>query len=217
MIGYIKGQITFKGTEEILLENNGIGYQIRVPLSVMDELPETGEEIRIFTYLYVKEDILALYGFLRQEDLETFKLLITVNGIGPKGALGILSSISPDNLRFAILSEDAATIAKAPGIGKKTAGKLILELKDKFTLSDAFSAAFGESAKEGFSEENLDTSDGGDSKTSTKEKRRILKEASEALVALGYSSTEAHKAVSKVEFLDGMDVEEVLKKSLKYM
>lgn len=217
MIGYIKGQITFKGTEEILLENNGIGYQIRVPLSVMDELPETGEEIRIFTYLYVKEDILALYGFLRQEDLETFKLLITVNGIGPKGALGILSSISPDNLRFAILSEDAAAIAKAPGIGKKTAGKLILELKDKFTLSDAFSAAFGESAKEGFSEENLDTSDGGDSKTNTKEKRRILKEASEALVALGYSSTEAHKAVSKVEFFDGMDVEEVLKKSLKYM
>lgn len=213
MIGYIKGQISWKGTEEIILENNGIGYQIRVPLSVMDELPETGEEIRIFTYLYVKEDILALYGFLRQEDLETFKLLITVNGIGPKGALGILSSISPDSLRFAILSEDAAAIAKAPGIGKKTAGKLILELKDKFTLSEAFDAVFGEDTEEVSVGEVQEKGSTGN----VQEKRKIKKEAAEALVALGYSSTQAHKAVAGVEILQGMDVEEVLRQSLKYI
>lgn len=218
MIGYIKGQLAFKGIEEILVENHGIGYQIKVPMSVMDELPEIGCDIRIFTFLYVKEDLLALYGFLRQEDLEIFKLLITVNGIGPKGALGILSSITPDNLRFAILSEDAATIAKAPGIGKKTAGKLILELKDKFTLSEAFSSAFGEEdSGEDAAEAAQDTPEGEASGISVKEKRRIRKEASEALVALGYSSTEAHKAVAKVELLAGMDVEDVLKLSLKYM
>lgn len=213
MIGYIKGTLVDKQMEHILVENQGIGYLIFVPVSIIDELPELGSEVKIHTYLYVKEDQLSLYGFRQKDQMEIFKLLLTVNGIGPKAALGILSAITPDNLRFAILAEDAATIAKAPGIGKKTASKLILELKDKFSLDDALEQTFGETCLEdgdaGLPEE---TDEQG---LTAKEKRRLRTEASEALIALGFSATSAHKAISKVELVPGMDVDDVLKLSLK--
>src|SRR5699024_4660673 len=138
MISYIKGELIRIYEEGIIIEQNGLGYEVKMSLSTLDQLPKAGSIIKVYTYLHVREDILALYGFIDYEDLDTFKLLITVNGIGPKGALGILSAITPNDLRYAILSEDVKTITKAPGIGVKTARKLILELKDKFNLEDVF-------------------------------------------------------------------------------
>ena len=129
MIAFIKGELAYIGVDTIIVETGGIGYEIRVPLTVMEELPELNEIVRVHTYLYVREDAVCLYGFTTKDDLDIFKLLITVNGIGPKVALGILGAISPDTLRFAVLSDDVKTIAKAPGIGAKTAGKLIWNLR----------------------------------------------------------------------------------------
>lgn len=200
MISFIKGELDSIYEDGIVIENGGIGYDIKVPLSVMNELPSTGEEVKIYTYLYVREDILCLYGFLSRDDLQVFKLLITVNGIGPKGALGILSTISPDDLRFAVLADDAKAIAKAPGIGAKTASKLILELKDKLKLEDAF--------EQKLSKASLDTSSGS-SDTNAKN------EAIQALVALGYTNTEALKAVRGIDITPDMDTEDILKLSLK--
>lgn len=138
MISYIKGTIEEIGEDEIVMESHGIGYFIRVPLSVVRSLSVSDKIVKIYTYLYVREDALNLYGFLSKDDLSIFQMLITVNGIGPKGAIGILSNLSADDLRFAVLSDDAKAIAKAPGVGIKTAGKVILELKDKLKLEDAF-------------------------------------------------------------------------------
>ena len=138
MISYIKGTLREIYEESLIVETGGIGYQIQAPLSLLSEA-SVGKDIRVYTYLYIGQDQTPrLYGFAAREDLEVFRLLIGVSGIGPKGAMGVLSVISPDDLRFAILSEDAKSIARAPGIGVKTAKKLILELKDKFKLEDAF-------------------------------------------------------------------------------
>ncbi|MDE6635564.1 MAG: Holliday junction branch migration protein RuvA, partial [Lachnospiraceae bacterium] len=138
MIAYIKGRLSMIMENEIIVENNGIGFNIMVPASLINEHPNTGSEVFIHTYMNVREDAMQLFGFLDRDDLMMFGKLITVNGVGPKGALGILSALSPDDLRFAILSEDVKAIAKAPGIGAKTASKLILELKDKVDLDEAF-------------------------------------------------------------------------------
>ena len=201
MLAYIKGELVSMTEDGIVVENNGMGYEIKVPLSVMNELPAMGEEIKIYTYLYVREDALKLYGFLTKDDLAVFKLLITVNGIGPKGALGILSAISPDDLRFAVLADDVKAISKAPGIGAKTASKLILELKDKLKLEDAFEQRLEHQAQRVSMSSSVD----------------IMNEAVQALVALGYSNTDALKAVRKVPLTEDTSVEELLKISLKYI
>ena len=151
---------------------------------------------------HVKEDDMQLYGFLTKDDLQVFRLLLQVNGIGPKGALGVLSGLTADELRFAILSDDVKTISKAPGIGKKTAQKLILELKDKLNLQDAFEKKYENAAQENVMS---------DSVTDAK------KEAVEALVALGYSSTDALLAVKRAEISEEADVETVLKAALKHI
>lgn len=203
MLAYVKGQLEAVTGDGIVVENNGIGYEICVPFSVMSELPSLGEEVKIYTYLHVREDVLKLFGFLTKDDLSIFKLLITVNGIGPKGALGILSAISPDDLRFAVLADDVKAISKAPGIGAKTAGKLILELKDKLKLEDAFESRLANM-------EDRQPVKGG-------VEGDILNEAVQALTALGYSSTEALKAVRKVSVGAETTVEELLKLSLKYI
>lgn len=199
MIAYIKGILTEIYEESIVLEQGGIGYDIQIPASVFDELPPCGSEVKIHTYHYVREDAMSLYGFLSRDDLNVFRLLLTVSGIGPKGALGILSTITPDNLRFAILSDDSKTIAKAPGIGTKTAKKLIIELKDKLSLSEALE----------LSKEHMATSE------SETPAENIRAEAVEALTALGYSGAEALRAVKQVELTEDMTVEELLKASLK--
>ena len=138
MYSYIKGTLVEASAEGIVVDNQGIGYGILVPGQVLEYLPSIGEEVKIYTYHCVREDMIALYGFLTREDVNIFKMLIGVSGIGPKGALAILSVMSTDDLRFAILGEDAKAIAKAPGIGVKTAQRLIIELKDKISLEDAF-------------------------------------------------------------------------------
>lgn len=202
MISYIKGTIEAIEEDEIVLENQGIGYAIRVPRSVIHSVSVSEKTVKIYTYLYVREDALNLYGFLSKDDLSIFKMLITVSGIGPKGAIGILSNLSADDLRFAVLSDDAKAIAKAPGVGIKTAGKVILELKDKMKLEDAFGNNSGHTLQENGTVQ-MDESQ--------------IADAVSALVALGYGATEAMKAVHSVGDSENMDVEQLLKAALKKM
>ena len=160
--------------------------------------------MRLYTYLQVREDAFVLYGFFTREDRKLFGQLLGVSGIGPKGALGILSALSSDDLRFAVLADDAKAISKAPGIGLKTAKKLILELRDKLSLEEAFEARLaGEKLR--------------DQAAPSAGLTEAKNEAVEALTALGYSSSEALKAVRQVETADGMDVEDILKAALKFM
>ena len=137
MIAFLKGTIEEISEKSIFLDVNGIGYEIYMPTGSASMLPGVGEKIKIHTYLQISENGIGLYGFLSKDELNVFKLLITVNGIGPKGAVGILSALSANELRLAVLSDDDKAIAKAPGIGAKTAKKLILELKDKIGGSSA--------------------------------------------------------------------------------
>ena len=199
MISYIKGELTEVFEDTVVVDTNGIGYNIRVPGSVLDRLPSVGSSVRIYTYLYVKEDAMNLFGFLNRDDLSVFKLLLNVSGIGPKGALAILSTIGPDDLRFAVLSEDVKTISSAPGIGAKTAKRLIIELKDKLKLAEVFETALAN--KEKASSEN--------------DVLLARNEAVEALVALGYASAQAMKAVQQVENAEEKDSEQILKEALK--
>ena len=201
MYAYIKGELAEKNIDHIVVEAGGIGYLIYVPSQSIDYLPDEGDQIKVYTYLYIREDAMVLYGFLTKDDLEIFKMLITVSGIGPKGGLGILSTLSADDLRFAILSGDSKTISKAPGIGAKTAQRVIIDLKDKMSLEEAF-------------EKKLDNNADGVQKTLNSS---IKNDAVLALSALGYSSAESLKAVSKVDITDDMDVEDVLKLALKNM
>lgn len=197
---FIYKRRTNRGFEDtVVVETNGIGYNIRVPGSVLDRLPSVGSSVRIYTYLYVKEDAMNLFGFLSRDDLSVFKLLLNVSGIGPKGALAILSTIGPDDLRFAVLSEDVKTISSAPGIGAKTAKRLIIELKDKLKLAEVFETALAN--KEKASSEN--------------DVLFARNEAVEALVALGYASAQAMKAVQQVENAEEKDSEQILKEALK--
>lgn len=204
MISYIRGRLAEIYEESLIVETGGIGYQIQVPLSMLSGA-SVGTELQVYTYLYMGQDQPPrLYGFSTREDLDVFKLLIGVSGIGPKGAIGVLSVISPDDLRFAVLSEDARAIALAPGIGIKTAKKLILELKDKFKLEDAFELKRG----------HEEVSAAGGAGASPQDKKS---EAVQALAALGYSASEAMKAVNQVENAETLTVEALLKAALKQM
>lgn len=200
MISYIKGELTEVFEDTIVLEANGIGYNIRVPASIFSCIPSIGEEIKVYTYLYVREDAMNLFGFLSRDDLKVFKLLLNVNGIGPKGALGILSTITPDDLRFAVLSDDVKLISSAPGIGAKTAQKLIIELKDKLKLDEVFEQALSKNQ---------------DKTSDTNRAMMARNEAIEALVALGYGNSEAMKAVKMIDNIEEMDSEAILKAALK--
>lgn len=201
MYSYIRGTLAEITEEGIVVDNHGIGYAIWVPGQVFDYLPSVGEEIKIYTYHYVREDMMALYGFLTREDVTIFKMLIGVSGIGPKGALAILSVMSTDDLRFAILSEDAKAISKAPGVGAKTAQRLIIELKDKISLEDAFEQKLANQAE----------------KIERSPITGVKNEAILALTALGYSQSEALKVISGIEIHEDSQVEEVLKAALKQM
>ena len=200
MYSYIRGALAEVEMDHIVIDVYGIGYNIYIPTNCMEYLPGIGEECKIHTYLYVREDAMMLYGFLTKDDLDLFKQLISVSGIGPKGAIGILSALSADDLRFAILAGDSKAIAKAPGVGAKTAQRVILELKDKMSLEDAFEKK-AEHEKVMIASSN----------------NQVKNDAVLALTALGYSSSESLKAVSKVEISEDMDVEAVLKLALKYM
>ena len=199
MITYIRGILEGMEEDKVIVDVGGVGYGIYMAGTAMGRLPALGKEVKIHTHLHVKEDLMQLYGFLTRDELRVFRLLIGVSGIGPKAALGILTAFSADDLRFAVLSEDAKTIAKAPGIGVKTAKKMILELKDKLDLEDAFEKKL---LHEQEAEETLPDARG---------------EAVEALTALGYSPADALRAVQKVEPGDDMDTEAILKAALKRM
>ncbi len=201
MIGFVKGIITDFEEDTVTLEVQGVGMNVRATTQTLTNIGAIGDEIKLYTYLYVKEDALMLYGFPSKEDMRIFKLLITVNGIGPKGALSILNAISPDELRFAILAGDSKAIAKAPGIGAKTAGRIILDLKDKLSLEEAFEAKL--------SHNNESLAEGADNNAKA--------EAIEALTALGYSPSESLKAVNSVEIDSSMDTEAILKAALKHI
>ena len=198
MIAFVKGNLNTVAEDHIVVENQGIGYEILVPGSVVQAMPQVGNEVKIYTYMYVREDVLQLYGFLTKDQMGMFKLLITVNGIGPKGALSILTVMDADTLRLAILSDDAKSIAKSPGIGAKTASKLILELKDKCHIEDI-----------------LDAGSAGAQPPVNAADNEARNDAIQALVALGYSATEATAAVRKSNVTEDMTVEDILKQSLK--
>ena len=196
MITYIRGILEGMEEDKVIVDVGGVGYGIYMAGTAMGRLPALGKEVKIHTYLHVKEDLMQLYGFLTRDELRVFRLLIGVSGIGPKGGLGILSA---DDLRFAVASNDVKAIQTAPGIGKKTAEKLILELKDKLKLEDAL--------------ENTVNAVQNTADTSAGMANEMTGEAVQALVALGYGNTEALKAVRQEE----MSVEDVLRQSLKYM
>lgn len=199
MIAYIKGTLAQKGESFLVVEAGGIGYYIHASTMTISGLPETGQEVKLHTYMNVKEDGISLFGFSSLEELTLFHKLITVNGVGPKGALSFLAVLKPTDIMIAILSGDTATLCKAPGIGKKTAQRMILELKDKLNMED--SAFFGQ--EEESNSLQMGTLD-------------PKWEAAEALAALGYSKSEAIKAV-KAAYEEGMDTEELLKLALKKM
>lgn len=202
MIAYIKGTVAEVLEDRVILEAGNMGYNIFMPMGAVEHLLHKGQEVKIHTYLNVKEEALQLFGFLTRDDLNTFKLLLGVNGIGPKAALGILSGLTADELRFAVLADDVKTISRAPGIGKKTAQKLILELKDKFNIQEALEMKAEHTQT--VSGEEIDLTD-------------VKKEAIEALTALGYSGADALRAVKKVELAPDMSVETLLKQALKNM
>ena len=201
MIAFVRGEIEDITEENVVLDVGGIGYNIKISAQTAQQLPGIGREVKLYTYTCVREDAFLLFGFLRQDELDIFKKLITVNGIGPKGGLAILSVMSTDDVRFAIISGDAKAIAKAPGIGAKTAGRVILDLKDKVSLEETLIQK----------EMNAYASE------SAGMNHQAAGEAVEALVALGYSRSDAVKAVKKADAPEDADVETVLKLALKNM
>ena len=208
MIAFIEGTLIKKTVSTVVIATaSGLGYELFVPITDLEQMSACGSKVLLHTYLQVKEDGVALFGFLEEEALQIFKLLITVNGIGPKAAIGILSGISLDDLRFAVLAEDKKTISKIPGIGPKTAAKLVLELKDKFKLEDTIEAKLthGEQITGKKKADNA-----GAAKAAA-----LRDEAAQALVALGYSMTGAVKVLKEVEITDTTTVEDLLKYGLK--
>lgn len=206
MIRYIKGTLEMIEEDAVILDNHGIGYRILVSPAMLDSLPDMGSEMRIYTYLNVREDAMQLFGFGSMDELEIFKMLITVSGIGPKAGLSILGTLSADDIRFAVLADDAAAIAKAPGVGAKTAKKVIVELKDKIAAKETVDAVLEKAVTGNVDKERKQQ---GVSKSSA--------EAVEALAALGYSAAEALKAVKQIENAEALTTEELLKQVLKLM
>lgn len=201
MIAYVNGIIEDIAEDNAVIDVGGIGYNVRISADTASRLPGVGEMVRLYTYTYVKEDSFLLYGFLSRNELAMFKLCITVSGIGPKGGLAILSVMDVDSLRFAIMSGDTKAISKAPGIGARTAQRLILELKDKISIDDAL-----------INKEIAVTAAGRISADSAQKQ-----EAVEALVSLGYGQAESLKAVNAIEGIENMDSGAVLKAALKKM
>lgn len=200
MIAYVNGIIDDITEENTVIDVGGVGYNVKISADTAARLPGIGEPVKLYTYTNVKEDAFQLFGFLSKNDLEIFKKCITVNGIGPKGALSILSVLDADSLRFAIMSGDAKAISKAPGIGARTAERLILELKDKVKIDDTMISREIDS---------YDASRAAEADSAQK------KEAVAALVALGYGQAESVKAVNAIEGIEDMDSGAVLKAALK--
>ncbi len=202
MIGFLRGIVAGMGESTLLLDVSGVGFEINIGAASFASGLSIGNEITVYTYMAVREDDISLYGFATQDELSLFKLLITVNGIGPKGAVQIIAAMGADDLRFAILTGDAKAIARAPGIGQKTAQKAILELKDKIG-----EASFGGDRDQALTDQGQALP--GDERS----------EAAEALIALGYSRTESYHAVKEAAALlkEDADANTLLKNALKFL
>ena len=195
MISYVKGILSEKFTDSVVVESGGFGVEIYVPEVLVKSLPAIGESVCIYTFFKVSEDALSLYGFLNRQDLDIFKKLISVSGIGAKTALGIMSVLDSFTLSQAIVSENIKLISKAPGVGTKTAKRMILELKDKISTQDIIPREY----------------DGESKIIHTTAYDEVLA----ALVVLGYKEFDAGRAISLVEDYEDMDAESLLKQALK--
>lgn len=193
MIYYIRGILTEYTEEGVVLESAGLGYQIAVPASLLSSLPAPGEEVKLYTFFQVGEDMQKLYGFASREDRALFLQIIKVSGIGPKLAMSLMGTLAADELRLAVIAGDVKAIAQAPGMGKKTAEKLILELKDKIDAVGLIQAELAGSKGSG----PVIVSD-------------AFSEAVAALEALGYSASEALKTVRSLEAAPDWTVDEIL-------
>lgn len=193
MIHYVKGVYEDSGKDYIIVDNNGLGLKIFVSPSTISRLDSIGRQIKLYTYFHVREDIMSLYGFITKEELDMFELLISVSGIGPKAGLSILSVLSPVKLGLSIMGGDINSLVAVPGVGSKTAKRIILELKDKIDKNDVMELV------DDFTEPSADSA----------------KEAVHALISLGYSSLEASSAISKLTSIEGKDTEEIIKAALK--
>ena len=195
MIGSLRGVVALLATDHCLLENNGVGYRVFMPAISLSQI-KTGQEIRVITYMAVREDAILLYGFLTQEYYQLFLQLTSVSGVGPKVALGVLSAAKPENFYLAIQNRDIKVLTGLPGIGKKMAERLILELKDKVESMDGSGAV----------ENVLDSSDGANNNTS---------EAIEALRALGYTNTEIYRVVKAIPNSTELSTENIIRQALR--
>jgi Holliday junction DNA helicase RuvA len=205
VIAYVNGILESVEEGLAVVDVGGIGMNVFISGSTMDRMPSVGEAVKLYTYTNVKEDSFSLFGFLSRDELSLFKMLISVNGIGPKGGLSILSVMTPDDLRFAIMAGDSGTISKAPGVGKKTAERITLELRDKIKATE---------------DDMLRSSGAVTLDDLTGEASSARDEAVAALVALGYNSAAAMKAVRKVLAENDEaagDTEVLLKLALKEM
>ncbi|HZK25449.1 MAG TPA: Holliday junction branch migration protein RuvA [Oscillospiraceae bacterium] len=200
MFNYLRGTLIDKEKETIVLENSGIGWQITVPLTVQAQLASVGQEIKLYTYLAVREDALQLYGFSQREELTLFKLLISVSGVGPKAALAVLSTLSAGEFYWAIMHENIKALTRVPGIGPKSARRLIVELKEKAT-NIAMSRGEAQHPAAGQAAVAMDA----------------YSEALAALLSLGYQGTEAQSALNEVPEREQLATEELLRKALAYL
>jgi Holliday junction DNA helicase RuvA len=198
MYAYLKGKITKKTNDNhMILENNGIGYSINTSLTTLSALPPQDSEVKIYTHLHVREELFSLYGFLTAEELHIFELLISVSGVGPKAALGITSTLSPSKFSVSVITGDVKLLSTAPGIGKKTAERIILELKDKIKK------------EQGNFKDDLNAVH-----VQPQTENSIIQEALEALLVLGYSKEIALNALIK-NITPEMEIENLIKHALK--
>lgn len=200
MYAYFKGIVTEREENQIVLEVNNIGYNILCTASLLSMLPPKGEEIKVYTFTSVREDAFTLLGFASKEELKLFRMLITVSGIGPKGGLSMLSAMRPDEIKLAILTGDAKKLAKAPGIGIKSAEHCISDLKKKISEEGILAYASDDEIED-----------------ATEQGTEDAKEACEALVVLGYTNAEAKKAVQSAVKDGVVGTENLLSASLKYL
>ena len=199
MYEYIKGKYIGINKDYIIVENNGIGYKIFTSGATMSAMPKSGEEVQLYLEQIVREDFIGLYGFETKEELEMFKLLLGINGVGAKAALSLLSISRINNLKYAIITGDDKQLCKAPGVGKKTAGRIILELKEKLSKEDMI-----------IDSEGLEEISGDNENYAVK-----MNEALGALLALGYSEKEADLALKKANKEES--VENIIKECLRIL
>lgn len=198
MYAYIKGKLDYKHNDFLVVEAGGIGYKIYTSLSTIETSGQVGSDVKLYTHLYVREDVMSLYGFMSQEELGMFELLLTVSGVGPKAAISLVSSVSPSKFGLAVITDDTKTLTKAQGIGSKMAQRIVLELKDKIKKEQLAAPA----------------QDIGQDKVQLAKGNTRVSEAISALMVLGYTALEASKAVSAV-YSEEMDLETIIKSSLK--